>query len=80
MSLQLMTLCDDCREQIRKNYHLTQVSEGYLHRPCSQCGRAPARQYEFESKAAAAYRAWREKNQEPKKDTRARYREPWRSF
>ena len=75
--MQLMTLCDDCKEQMIKDYFLTAVSNGYLHRPCSWCGRTPARQYEFESRKVAAYRAWREKNRDQKKDRRARYRPKW---
>lgn len=79
MGQQLITLCDSCAEKMRENYVLKDLGwvPGQL---CSWagCGNMPAKQYEFQSKAAIRQNRVAEQNHLPKRDTRAYYRGRWR--
>lgn len=77
MAEQLITLCESCAEKFREKYVLNPVcwAQG---KTCSWagCGNSPAMQYEFISRYQVRHPAY--PHQPERKDTRARYREPWR--
>jgi len=79
MAEQLITLCESCAEKMSEKYWLTDL--GWVPgRLCSWagCGNAPVKQYKFVSKEAARQRQMAERNQMPKRDSRAYWRGSWR--
>jgi hypothetical protein len=78
MAEQLITLCESCAEKMREKYILTEL--GWAPGCCTwlSCGNAPVKQYKFVSKEAARQRQQAERNQMPKRDSRAYWRGGWR--
>lgn len=81
MTRPTMRLCDKCRVNLAGTFWFDQVEDEPKENRCNACGNIRATLlYEYENKAARFRRQRREREMAgpPKRDTRARYREPFR--
>lgn len=79
-----MSLCEKCEESLRENNEVTVIGKFEGGGECQLCHRyRELKLLEYENRDAARNRRAREKNRErgPRpRDTRARYREPWKDW
>ena len=77
-----MSVCRDCEEKMRETNYVTEVGKFSAGGWCQLCQRyhPELKLVEFENREDADRRRHKQKlEQAPQKDTRARYREPWRT-
>lgn len=79
-----ISLCRECQKKLEENNYVTEVGKFSNGEFCQLCGRfyPEIRLLEYENKKDSdlrrSIRRSRERGHQPKKDTRAYYRGPWR--